>query len=120
MEVITMSRMTAMCGLDCAGCDGYLATQTNDEVAKETAAARWRSEYGNPNVNAAYVTCDGCLSTGRLGGHCPECEIRLCGLALNIPNCGHCPDYASCTTIAEWLDHAPYLKPVFDEIRTTL
>ena len=54
-----MSRLTAM-WLDCASCDGYLATQANDEAAKDPAAARWRMEYGNPNVDVAYVTCDGC------------------------------------------------------------
>jgi hypothetical protein len=45
---------------------------------------------------------------------------RQCGLELNLPNCAHCADYGSCATIAEWLDHAPYLKPVFDEIRAAL
>jgi hypothetical protein len=115
-----MSRMTAMCGLDCASCDGYLATQANDEAAKETVAARWRRDYGNPNVDAAYVTCDGCLSTGRLGGHCLNCDMRLCGLARNLPNCAHCADFGSCVTINEWLDHAPYLKPVLGQIRAAL
>lgn len=115
-----MSRLTAMCGLDCAACDGYQATQANDEAAKEKAAARWRTEYGNPNVDAAYVTCDGCLSTGRLGGHCLECDIRQCGLAHKVPNCAHCADYGSCTTVTEWLNHAPYLKPVLDDIRASL
>jgi hypothetical protein len=115
-----MTRLTATCGLDCAACDGYLATQANDDGAKEVAAARWRTEYGNPNVDAAYVTCDGCLSTGRLGGHCLECSIRQCGIAHQVPNCAHCSEYGSCAAIGEWLDHAPYLRPVLDDIRAAL
>lgn len=115
-----MSRLTAMCGLDCAACDGYRATQANDEAAKEAAAARWRTEYGNPNVDAAYVTCDGCLSSGRLSGHCLECNVRQCGLSHNVPNCAHCADYPSCATIADFVAYVPYVKPVLDEIRASL
>jgi hypothetical protein len=115
-----MTRLTAVCGLDCAACDGYKATQANDEAAKETTAAHWRTEYSNPKVDAAYVTCDGCLSSGRLGGHCLECRIRQCGLSHKVPNCAHCADYSSCTPLSEFLAYAPYLKPVLDEIRASL
>ena len=40
-----MERMIAVCGLDCAKCEAYLATQANDEAAKERVAAKWRAQY---------------------------------------------------------------------------
>ncbi len=29
-----MEKLIAFCGLDCAGCEAYIATQANDETAK--------------------------------------------------------------------------------------
>ena len=64
-----MERMTAFCGLICTECEGFLATQANDEAWKERLAARGREEYGDPTMTAAAVTCEGCLAfEGRLGG----------------------------------------------------
>ena len=51
-----MERMIAVCGLDCATCGGYLATQANDEAWKERVAAEWREAYSAPHIDAAYVT----------------------------------------------------------------
>ena len=52
-------KLIAVCGLDCVECEGYLATQANDEVAKELVAAKWRKEHNNPRIDATYVTCNG-------------------------------------------------------------
>jgi hypothetical protein len=41
-------------------------------------------------------------------------------LAHNVPNCAHCADYGSCATLGGFLNYAPYLKPVLDEIRAAL
>jgi hypothetical protein len=116
-----MERMIAVCGLDCAQCEGYKATQANDEAAKERVAAHWREEYKAPNIDAAYVTCDGCLTVdGRLGGHCLECDVRACGTARGVPNCAHCDEYEACPTIAAFFEWVPQVKPVLDEIRRGL
>lgn len=112
-----MTPMYAVCGLDCAQCDAYKATQAKDENAKEEVAARWRTEYGNPAVDAAYVTCDGCLSTGTLGGHCLVCDVRKCGVAKKVPTCAHCDDFDSCSTIGDFLAYAPYLRPTLNSLR---
>ncbi len=116
-----MERMIAVCGIDCAACEAYLATQADDESAKERVAAKWRKDYNAPNIDAAYVTCDGCLAfDGRLGGHCPECEIRACGVGRGLPNCAHCPDYNTCDKLAGFISFVPHVKATLDEIRELL
>lgn len=116
-----MERMIAVCGLDCAKCEAYLATQANDEAAKERVAAKWRKEYDAPHIDVAYVTCDGCLAfDGRLGGHCIECEIRACGVERGLPNCAHCPEYDSCKKLAGFFEFVPQVRATLDEIRAAL
>jgi hypothetical protein len=115
-----MAQGIGVCGLDCAACEAYLATQANDEAAKEKVAAKWRTEYNNPKADAAYVTCDGCLaSSGRLSGHCLECEPRLCAVARGYSDCAHCPDYG-CEKISALLAYIPEAKARLDGIRAGL
>ena len=116
-----MDRMTAVCGLDCAVCDARLATQANDEAAKERIAAQWRERWKVPSIDTAFVTCDGCLTPdGRLGGHCTQCEIRACGVKRELPNCAHCTDYDSCDKLAGFFNLAPEVRAALEEIRGTL
>jgi hypothetical protein len=113
--------MIAICGTNCHQCEAYLATQANDEAAKERVAAQWRQAYHAPHIDAAYVTCDGCLASDkRLGGHCLECNIRACGIEHQRPTCAHCPDYDTCDKLAQLLSFASELKNGLDEIRRTL
>jgi hypothetical protein len=113
-----MSKLAGICGLDCAACEAYLATQANDEPWKERVAAKWRTENNNPTCDVAYVTCDGCLAvTGRLGGHCPECAVRTCGVSRGLASCAYCGEYSSCVTLSDFLNHVPYLRARLDGIR---
>lgn len=113
-----MERMIAVCGLDCGSCEARLATQANDEAAKERIAAKWREEFHHPGIDAAYVTCDGCLTVGgRLGGYCKVCEIRTCGVARGLPNCAHCDDFDTCEKLAAFLKIAPPARATLEEIR---
>ena len=116
-----MNPMIAFCGLDCAACEAYIATQANDQAAKERIAAKWRQEFSAPEITAADATCDGCLAfNGRLGGYCPQCPIRACGVALKVTNCAHCADYVTCDKLAGFLSTVPSAKVRLDEIRRTL
>src|SRR5512133_2572348 len=113
-----MERMIAFCGLVCTECEGYLATQANDEEWKERLAARGRDEYGDPSMTAAAVTCDGCLSFDkRLCSYCAQCEIRACGMARGVENCACCPDYDGCTKTAGFIQIVPAVKTTLDTIR---
>jgi hypothetical protein len=67
------------------------------------------------------VTCDGCLSTsGRLSGHCYECDIRACGVERGLPNCAHCADFEACEKLERFFQFAPELRPPLEEIRRNL
>ncbi len=115
-----MTQMIAVCGLDCAACEGYLATQAKDEAAKEKVAAKWRVEFNAPDITVKSVTCDGCLATsGRLGGHCSECGPRLCAVEKGLANCGLCPDYG-CEKISGMLQYIPDAKARLDAIHANL
>lgn len=116
-----MERMISVCGLVCTECEAYLATQANDEAAKEKVAAKWREQFNAPGITAAYVTCDGCRAfDGRLGGHCLECEIRACGVARGFPNCAHCSDFDACQKLSGFLSYVPQARAVLQEIRAAL
>ena len=115
-----MDRIIAFCGIVCNECEGYIATQANDEAAKQRVVEHWQKEYNTPGITAAYVTCDGCLAfNGRLGGHCPECDIRQCGIAKGVANCGVCPDYA-CEKLEKFLQYVPPARTVLDEVHRSL
>lgn len=115
-----MAHIVAFCGLVCDGCPAYIATQADDLAAKERVAAQWREEFNAPEIDAAYVTCDGCLAfDGRLGGHCLECEIRACGVARGVANCAYCPDYG-CEKLMNFLGYVPEARATLEEIRRAL
>ncbi len=115
-----MNHLIAVCGLDCAQCEAYIATQANDQAAKEQVAAKWRQQYNAPGITVDYVTCDGCVAfDGRLGGHCLECNIRACGVARNLSNCAHCSEYSTCSKLAGFLQFVPTARATLDAIRSS-
>jgi hypothetical protein len=113
-----MTQLIAFCGLDCAKCEAYIATQANDDTAKERVAAKWRKEYNAPDINLASVTCDGCVTVGgRLGGYCPHCPIRACGVVHKVANCAYCADYNACDKLAGFFKSVPDARVTLDSIR---
>lgn len=115
-----MDKIIAYCGLTCSDCRAYLATQANDPVALEKVAAQWRVEYDVPDLTVESVVCDGCLTAeGRKCGHCFDCDIRACAMALNVANCGHCADYG-CEKIERFLGFVPPARATLDAIRASL
>ncbi len=115
-----MNQLIAFCGLDCAKCDAYIATKANDAAAKQRVLEKWRAQF-SPDIPLAAVTCDGCTTFGgRLGGYCPQCPIRACGLLHKVANCAHCAEYAACDKLADFFKSAPDARVRLDEIRATL
>lgn len=108
--------LIAACGLDCAQCDAYKATQANDQVALEALAEKWRVEYNSPNITAVNVMCDGCMSGGRTIGYCAECGIRKCVQERGLANCSACPDYA-CDKLTGFWQMAPQAKANLEALR---
>jgi hypothetical protein len=98
-----MENMTAYCGLDCAKCEGYIATQANDREALEHTAEKWRKQYNSREITAESVICDGCAKDGRLSGYCNFiCKIRSCAREKKVENCAYCSDYNTCKELSEF------------------
>ena len=113
-----MATSTAYCGLNCAQCEAYQATQADDAVWKERLAAAWREAYHNPDFNIMSVTCDGCTSnTGRLGAYCPNCPVRACAAARGVEHCAACPDYA-CDKLEAFFATSPEVKTNLEALRS--
>jgi hypothetical protein len=112
-----MTTLIAACGLDCAQCDAYKATQAGDLLALEAIAAKWTKEFNAPGLNADNIQCDGCMTEGRKIGHCAECQIRLCALERGLPTCAACPDYA-CQQLSAFLANVPQAKANLEVLRT--
>ncbi|MBN1642625.1 MAG: DUF3795 domain-containing protein [Anaerolineae bacterium] len=83
--------LIAYCGLDCAACPAYLATQSGDLDRMAAVAAEWNSEAYE--VTVADVPCDGCAQgEGRVFKWCVDCPIRACCIARGYANCAYCDD----------------------------
>lgn len=111
--------MIAYCGLNCAECPGYVATQNGDEEALKKVAAQWSDEYASA-LTIDDVRCSGCHATeGPLMSHCSVCEIRACSVEKGFANCAHCDEYA-CDKLTKFFGFAPEAKSTLDRIRAGL
>ncbi|MBP7583425.1 MAG: DUF3795 domain-containing protein [Spirochaetes bacterium] len=116
-----MERMISYCGLDCAACPVYRATQKDDDAKRAKVAGAWSRLFGY-EFKIADINCDGCAKTdGRLFGHCTRCAVRQCGMEKRLENCAHCGDYA-CEKLTGLLATIPNpaAKENLEEIRRTL
>ncbi len=115
-----MSQMIAYCGLDCSQCEAYIATQAGDVAAQEKLLEKWRVEYNAPDMPLSAVTCDGCSSTGRLGGYCGECPVRACSVEKALTNCAWCESYTGCEKLQPFIANVPPAKANLENIRIQL
>ena len=116
-----MNTLIAYCGLNCAECEAYKATQSNDTAWQERILAQWRVDFKSPDMPLAAVTCDGCRTPeGRAGGYCADCPVRACGKERGLETCAHCSDFESCAQLAQLFVMAPQLKTNLEEIRRLL
>jgi hypothetical protein len=116
-----MEKMIAYCGLDCAQCEAYKATQANDTQAKILIAEKWQKEFNIPHVDPESVSCDSCTDQGsRHCGYCAECKIRACGIDHKVLNCAFCADYSTCTTLNGFIANIPAAKSNLEQVRSTM
>jgi len=104
-----MEKIIAYCGLDCAGCDAYLAWKNNDQALREKTAAEWKKMHGF-NFLPEMINCTSCKGSGVQVGHCAECEMRKCASGKNIENCGACGDFKTCKIINDFMKQVPHIK----------
>lgn len=114
-----MTSMIAFCGLDCSACAAYLATQADDEGMRQMVLEEWRVTYCNPELPPETVICDGCSSTGRLGGYCAQCPVRACATQHKVINCAYCEEFI-CTALQQFFVQAPELRDRLLLIRSHL
>jgi hypothetical protein len=110
-----MQKMTACCGLVCTNCPAYLATQANDDVAREKTVALYEKKFGF-KLKPEEINCDGCLSVGgRLIGYCQVCEIRKCAIEKKVTTCAMC-DEQPCDRLERFHEFSPDAKAGFDAL----
>lgn len=107
-----MKQMIAYCGLVCSSCPTFLATQNNDDDAREKTAAFYSEKFGL-NLKPNEINCDGCLSEGgKLISYCQSCEIRKCANTKTVGNCSAC-DEQPCEKLIKFHEFSPDAKKSF-------
>jgi len=111
-----MSKMIAYCGLVCSNCPTFIATQNDDDAAREKTAALYAQKFGM-NLQKEDINCDGCLSVGeRKIGYCQVCEIRQCCLGRGLEHCVICPEQP-CEKILRFHEFSPEAKASFEALK---
>ena len=101
-----MEKLVAYCGIACADCDAYKATQNNDQALREKVAAEWTEGF-KFTFTPDMINCTSCTGNGVKIGHCSECEVRKCASAKGVINCGACGDFKTCKTINDFIAQVP-------------
>ncbi len=87
-----MKEIYAPCGINCAICDCYIATQNDDPEARIKMAEGFKQAYGK-DIDPETIVCDGCPGDGRHIGFCAECGIRKCAFGKGFATCAECSDF---------------------------
>lgn len=111
-------KLIAYCGINCAECEAYTATQAGDEKKAQEMINK-ASEAMGKNLTLDDFWCDGCPADGRKCSYCGECAIRRCAREKNLANCAHCPDYR-CEVLSAFLAGAGKAGDTLDDIRRNL
>jgi hypothetical protein len=114
-----VEKMIACCGLDCLKCEGYLATQADNDNQRAEVAKKWSTQY-KADIKPEQINCDGCRAEGRKFFYCSNlCELRKCCLERKIENCALCEMYI-CDKLAKFFEIAPEPKEALEEIKKSL
>jgi Protein of unknown function (DUF3795) len=107
--------MIAYCGLVCSNCPTFLATQNDDDAAREKTARLYSEKFGI-NLRPEEINCDGCTSEGgKLLGYCQVCEIRKCCRARALDHCAVCGEQP-CEHLKKFHEFSPDAKACFDAL----
>jgi hypothetical protein len=112
-----MAEVIAFCGLDCAKCDAFKATQTRNLEGKKQLAKKWTDEL-KVEFKPEDIDCDGCMSNV-ISGWCRKiCKIRPCAEERKVKTCAHCNDY-QCGILKDFLSREPVATENLEKIRRT-
>ena len=111
--------MIACCGLDCSKCEGFLATQADDDSKRAEVAEQWSIRY-DADIKPEQINCDGCRSGDkRIFDHTDICELRKCCIEKDIANCAACDMYA-CYKLKAFFEVAPEARAALDALRSQM
>ncbi|MCK5833873.1 DUF3795 domain-containing protein [bacterium] len=115
-----MVEKLAYCGLDCESCPIYIATKTENPIARaamrEDIARICFEKYGMNYTSEEITDCDGCRNDGRLFIECANCAIRACARTREVENCAFCDNYA-CEKLTALFETDPLFKENLEKIR---
>jgi hypothetical protein len=102
--------LAAACGTYCGACPAYLAKHGEKEHQDRSPSGLATAQKGIPPANWMNgLECDGCLSGGKLAGHCQRCNIRLCALdKQDNARCSDCEELP-CYRITNLINMGNYL-----------
>jgi hypothetical protein len=86
-----MDKMISSCGLNCAGCEAFQATKTNDIARKAQIAIDWSKRY-DAALTADDINCEGCREAGLKFSWCNKCPIRACVVSKGYGTCAECEE----------------------------
>jgi hypothetical protein len=101
-----MEKLIACCGLDCATCDAYKATVTNNDELRAETAEKWKVQF-NADITPEMINCTGCRQEGAKFAHCNECEIRNCVKSKGFNTCADCNEMETCSIVVDIHRYVP-------------
>ncbi len=108
--------MIAYCGMDCSDCEGFLATEENDNDKRKEVAEKWSLQY-NSDIKTEQINCSGCKSDGEKFFFTEDmCPIRKCNIAKGTANCAECNEY-QCTRLKDFIALAPQIDEALKVLR---
>ncbi len=104
----------AICGLNCARCDIYLASHGDENLRDEIA--KWFKKERNETIGLEQIRCEGCR--GSLDVHwSSECKMMLCARKKRLEYCFQCEDFP-CTSVNEFsVDGIPHHKRTVENLK---
>lgn len=107
--------MLGYCGVDCAKCDGYIATQS-DNISHLKIIARQLSLDFNREIKIDDITCDGCKSNKRICFYCgDDCTIKKCAITKEHLTCAECTTFP-CSQLETVFEKKPAAKKNLQDI----
>lgn len=106
---LSQENLLAYCGVNCAECDTFKATQANN-VQNLKIMARHLSMTFHKKISIKDIECDGCKSEGRHCFYCgKDCVIKKCCLEKHYATCIECLDFP-CTALTNFFKKKPDAK----------